>query len=43
MNGGTTPADVLMVVAWDDAPRKKLEEYGKHGFTILGGGAGRMA
>ena len=29
LNGGTTPADVLVVVAWDDAPRKKLEELGK--------------
>ena len=34
LNGGTTPADVLMVVAWDDAPRKKLEELGKIGATI---------
>ena len=34
LNGGSTPADVLMVVAWDDAPRKKLEDLGKIGATI---------
>ena len=34
LNGGNTPADVLMVVAWDDEPRKKLEAVGKMGATI---------
>ena len=34
LNGGNTPADVLMVVAWDDEPRKKLEAFGKLGATI---------
>ena len=34
LNGGYTPADVLMIVAWEDAPRKKLEDIGKIGATI---------
>ena len=34
LNSGTTPADVLMVVAWEDAPRQKLEEHGQLGATI---------
>ena len=34
LNGGTTPADVLLIVAWDDAPRRKLEDLGKLGATI---------
>ena len=34
LNGGNTPADVLMVVAWDDEPRKKLEAAGKMGASI---------
>ena len=34
MNGGTTPADVLMVVAWEDGPRKKLEEIAKIRATV---------
>ena len=34
LNGGYTPADVLMIVAWEDAPRKKLEDTGKIGAPI---------
>ena len=34
LNGGSTPADVILVVAWDEAPRKKLEDLGKIGAAI---------
>ena len=35
LNGGSTPADVILVVAWDEAPRKKLEDLGKIGAAIM--------
>ena len=34
LNSGHTPADVIQVIAWEDAPRKKLEELGKMGASI---------